>query len=184
MDGFGPFPSLSGGGDFYGNLYNIWRGSQADAAYDKFITEQIEPANIYGQQTAEALGPIGNTTQMAGNLYGRAKGLGAQYSDQETRDINQRYDQLGASGQAGLRARGIGGSTVAPSIAYANERNRGAELRSSNDARLNRMLGIEETFGGGEIAANQEAADARLRALGMRYQIAPGAPTLFQAASR
>jgi hypothetical protein len=184
MAGFGPFPTLSGGGDFWGNLFNIGRGYQADAAYDEFIKNQIEPANIYGQQTAESLGDIGNTTQMASDLYGRAQGLAGGLSNQANIDTNQRYDQLGASAQAGLAARGIGGSTVAPSVAYANERNRGAELRLNNDARINTLLGVESTFGGGEIAANQEAADARLRALGMRYQIAPGAPTLFQAAAR
>jgi hypothetical protein len=175
------FVVLQGGAlfqiDAINSIYNIWRSFGDERRFDEFMRDYVEPTNRQGWDTATSLGGIGNTTQMAGNLYDRARGLAGSLSNQANIDTNRRYDQLGASAQAGLRARGIGGSTVAPSLAYANERNRGAELRLNNDDRIRTLLGVEETFGGGEIAANQEAADTRLRALGMRYMIAPGQST-------
>jgi hypothetical protein len=163
--------------DAFNSIYNIFRGFGDERRFNEFMRDYVEPTNRQGWDTATSLGGIGNTTQMAGDLYGRARGLAGSLSNQANIDTNQRYNQLGASAQAGLRARAIGGSTVAPSVAYANERNRGAELRLNNDDRIRTLLGVEESFGGGEIAANQEAADTRLRALGMRYMIAPGQST-------
>jgi hypothetical protein len=169
--------------NFVGDIFNFLRSAGLEKQWEAFTSGPAAEANRYGQETAESLGPIGNTTGMASDLYGRARGLGAQFSDQNVRDVNQRFDQLGASGQAGLRARGLGGSTIAPSLAYANERNRGDELRRVNDDRLGTLLGIESTFGGGEIAANQAAADARLRGLEGRYLFPPGQQTPFQMSS-
>ena len=164
----------------YGWLSNFWQSAQADRQFQEAIRTQVEPANVYGRQTAESLGPISPTTTMAGQLYGRARGLGEQFSGQEVTDANQRFNQLRESELMGLRSRGIGGSTVAPSVALGVERGRSDELRRLNDARLTRLLGIEETFGGGQIAANQYATDARLRALDMRNLVLPQAPTMFQ----
>ncbi len=99
--------------------------------------------------------------------------------------MNQRFNQLGASNLAGLNARGIGGSTVAPSLAYANERNRSDELRRTNDARLNRLLGIEQTFGlQGVIPTDQAAADARLRYQQGLFLAPPSGPTPIQIAGQ
>jgi hypothetical protein len=167
-----------------GQAYNIGRGFQADRRWDRAYEEQVLPANEFGEEAVTALGPIGQTTTMASDLYGRARGLAGGLSDQANIDTNQRFDQFGASLQAGLRARGIGGSTVGPSLALANERNRGAELRLNNDARINTLLGVEETFGGGEIAASEEAARLRLQQARDRYIALPGAPTPFVPAPR
>jgi hypothetical protein len=184
MAGFGPLPSFSSGGDFYGKVINFLQSIGQEKKWQEFIEGPAAEANLYGQQTAESLGSIGNTTGMARDLYGRARGLAGGLSDQATRDVNQRFDQLGASGQAGLRARGIGGSTVAPSVAYANERNRSDELRRVNDERINTLLGVESTFGGGEIAANQFAAEQRAEFNRNRFLFPPGAVTPFMPAAR
>lgn len=168
------------GSPAFGLLANLLQGFNFNKKFDQFQAEQVDPANIYGRQTAEALGPVAPTTTLARDLYGRARDLVGDISTQEIADVNQRFNQLGESAQAGLRARGIGGSTVAPSVAYANERNRSDELRRVNDARLMRLLGVESTFGQGQIAANQAAADTRLQALQQRILIPPSQPYPIQ----
>ena len=164
----------------WGQVMAFLQSIGQEEKWREFIEGPAAEANLYGQQTAEALGPIGNTTGMAGDLYGRARGLAGSLSGQATRDVNQRFDQLGASAQLGLRARGIGGSTVAPSLAYANERNRSDELRRVNDDRIRTLLGVESTFGGGEIAANQFAAQQRAEFNRNRFLFPPGQVTPFQ----
>lgn len=171
-----------GAGNAVGNLLNLGTSYYDQQRWDRAYQEQVVPANAYGLAATNDLGDIGNTTQMASDLYGRARGLAGELSDQANIDTNQRYDQLGASAQMGLRARGIGGSTVAPSLAYANERNRGNELRANNDARINTLLGVEQTFGGGEIAASQEAAQLRLQQARDRYITLPQPTARFQMA--
>lgn len=166
-----------------GDFLNFVRSAGLEKQWEEFVSGPAAEANRYGQQTAESLGAIGNTTEMASDLYDRARGLGTQFSNQAVRDVNQRFDQLGASAQAGLQARGIGGSTVAPSVALGVERGRGDELRSVNDDRLSMLLGIESTFGVNEIATNQAAADARQRALEGRYLFPPGQQNPFQMSS-
>src|SRR3972149_2819942 len=123
--------------DLFGGLFNYFQSIRDQKRWDKWYQDVVVPANEYGDLAAGWLGPAGNTTQMAADQYRRAQGLVGGLSNQATRDVNQRFDQLGASGQAMLRSRGIGGSTVAPSLAYANERNRSDELRPVNDERIN-----------------------------------------------
>jgi hypothetical protein len=164
-----------------GGLIDLGRGIQGDAAWQKWYEENVVPANAFALSGVAGLGQPGNTTQFARDIYGRAQGLGAQYSDQDVQDVNKRYDQLGAAGQMRLSERGLTGSTIGPSVAYANERNRGAELRSTNDARLNRLLGIESTFGlGGVIGADQAAANARLGYLQGMVMTPPAGPRPLQ----
>ena len=205
-----------------GRGVDLLRGWDFNNRYDEF-QRGVQRNNRYARETAERLGPIYNTTSAAGDLYhgartmaadqygratglaanqyGTARGLASGLSDQATRDVNRRFDQLGAAGQAGLAARGIGGSTVGPSVAYANERNRSDELRRVNDERIQALLGVEETFGGRAIdtlatfggrqidteatfgqeaiRASEAAAEARLRALQGGTMIAPSPPSPF-----
>lgn len=163
---------------------NLLQGWGYNRRFDKFQREQVDPYNQYGKETAEALGPIDNTTQLSSDLYGKATQLAGQYSTQNINDVNRRYDASGASGLAGLAERGITGSTVAPAIRLANETGRDAALQTARDDRINTLLGVESTFGGGEISANQEAADARLRALQGRIMIPPGAPNAISTTQR
>jgi hypothetical protein len=155
---------------------NALQAQQYNRRFDEFQRNVVDPANRFGREAVEGLGPIGPTTTMAKDLYGKATGLAEQYSTQDVTDVNRRYDQLLASSLGGLRARGMTGSTLAPAVTYANERQRGDELRGVSDARLNRLLGVESTFGLGEIDANQQAADARLRYLQGLILTPPGAP--------
>jgi hypothetical protein len=157
-----------------GGLFNLGLGFYNDAQLNQWMNQYGDPYNASLDTISESLGPIGNTTQMANQSYNRATGLVGDLSNQNVRDVNQRFDQIGASNIAGLNARGIGGSTVAPSLAYANERNRSDELRRVNDERLNTLLGVESLFGGQQISASQAAADTQLRAMNQRLLFPPG----------
>jgi hypothetical protein len=184
MAGFGPFPTFSSGGDFYGGISNLVQGFFDQQRFDKWYNDVVVPANIYGTQAADSLGQPQDITQMADQSYGRATSLVGDFSDQNVRDVNQRFDQLGASALANLSARGLGGSTIAPSISYANERNRSDELRRVNDERLNTLLGVESLFGGQQIAASQAATDARLRNREGMILTPPMQTTPFRSAPR
>lgn len=170
--------------NFLGNAVNFLRSIGFQKQYDKFIAEQVQPANLYGQETAESLGPVGNTTGMAQASYDRATGLAGDFSNQYRQDVNNRFNLLGSEAQANLRARGLTGSGIVPSTMLGIENARSAELRRANDDRLNTLLGVEETFGGQNIATNQAAADARFEALRQRYLVAPQAPTPFFSSGR
>lgn len=167
-----------------GHAFNFLRGIRFNNQFDKFLTEQIEPANAYGQATAESLGSIGDTTGMAQQQYDRATGLAGQMSRQYLTDVNNRFNQLGADAEANLRARGLTGSTIIPSVRTGIENARGAELRRANDDRLATLLGVEDTFGGNLIGANQYAAEQRLRANQSRYLVAPQPPQPFVSSGR
>ena len=168
----------------FGHILDFVRNAQYQQNWDKWYRQELQPATLSAQQAAESLGSIGNTTQMAADQYARATSLAGGLSNQATRDVNQRFDQLGASGQALLRSRGIGGSTVAPSLAYANERNRSDELRRVNDERINTLLGVESAFGGAKIAASQEAQSARAEFYRDRYFTPPAVPVPFVGSGR
>lgn len=165
-------------------VLNFIQSIGQEKKWEEFIAGPAAEANRYGQAAADQLGPIHNITGLAHDMYGRARGLVGDISTQEVADVNQRFNQLGASGQANLAARGIGGSTVAPSVAYANERNRSDELRRVNDARMMRLLGVESTFGGGEIAANLGASNARANFNQNRVLFPPQGVTPFTPAPR
>ncbi len=88
--------------------------------------------------------------------FDRASAISQGLGNQERTDINERFDSISSVQQAGLAARGLGGTTAGFSTSALNERERGGELRRLRDDLAREQLGIEETFGLG-------AADARER---------------------
>jgi hypothetical protein len=168
------------GAPLFGLGANLLQDFFYNQRFDQFQQQQIDPFNRALNQSAASLGPIQNITGMSNQLYRKAQGLVGGISDQEVTDVNRRFDQLGASAMAGLNARGIGGSTVAPSVRFGVERGRSDELRRVNDERLMRLLGVESTFGQGQIAANLSAAQTRIGALDRNVLIPPGQPTPIQ----
>lgn len=179
-------------------LFNVARSFKTEQEFQDFINETADPFNERLTATAESLGPITPTTTLAAESFDRgtgfaadqfqsAKNTAAGLSNQNTIDVNRRFDKIGAAGQASLSARGFGGSTLGSSLAFANERNRSDELRRVTDDRIRTLLGVEQTFGGRQIdtefafsgeqiRANEFAVDARFRGLEGELLFPPAGP--------
>lgn len=180
------------------DIFNLTRSFKTEQEFQDFIDEKADPFNEQLTATAASLGPTTPTTTLAAESFDRgtglaatqfqtAKNLSAGLSNQAVTDVNRRFDRTGAAGQASLASRGLGGSTLGSSVAFANERNRSDELRRVNDDRIRTLLGVEETFGGRQIdteiafsgeqiRANEFAADARFRGLEGQLFFPPAGP--------
>lgn len=165
--------------DSIGLLVDLARSFGFQQDFDRFLEEQVEPLNEAMRSNAEALGQIGNTTQMADQSYKRALGLTEQYSDQNRQDVLNQGRLLSAQAEAGLRSRGLTGSTIMPSVLSGINNATNAELRRVNDSRLDALLGVEGSFTGQRIAANQFAQQANADALANQYLVAPAQPLPF-----
>lgn len=167
-----------------GNFVNFLRSIGYQRQFDRFLSGPIAEANQYGQQTAESLGPIADTTTLARESRELATDMAGQFSNQYLTDVNNRFDVLGGAAMANLRSRGLTGSSIETPVQLGINEARSAELRRANDQRLDTLLGVESAFTGQEISANQEAADARARFNANRYLVAPQAPTPFFSSGR
>jgi hypothetical protein len=167
-----------------GYIFEAFRDRRYRKKWDREFQPQIDAYNLYGDEAVDQLGEVGNTTQMAADQYARARSLSGQLSGQAKQDVMNNAELEAAGMSAMLRSRGITGSTIeSPVLGGVNAR-RDAELRRVNDERIQTLLGVESAFGGAEIAANQAAADARLRNREGRYLVAPPVPAPFVPSGR
>jgi hypothetical protein len=80
-------------------------------------------------------------------LANRGRSLVNNLSDQNRRDVIDRSDREREGALSRLSSQGLGGSTIAPSVARGFYEDRDAELRRVNDQRLAQLLGVEQTLG-------------------------------------
>lgn len=78
----------------------------------------------------------------------RALDLNSQISGQDIADINSNFDALSSSTAASLAARGMGNTTIVPTVMQGITRDRTAALNAANDARLQRTNRIDQDYTG------------------------------------
>lgn len=78
----------------------------------------------------------------------RALDLNSQVSKQDIADINANFDALSSSTAASLAARGMGNTTIVPTVMQGITRDRTAALNAANDARLQRTNRIDQDYTG------------------------------------
>ncbi len=142
-----------------GSIGGIFQG-QSDVNTAQGLMNQAEQErqaanaeNIrrYNQALAEESG-LGDTL----------RALNSQYSNQDVTDINRSYDTALNNSLAGLQARGLGNTTLAPNVQQGNARERAYSLNRASDARLARASAIESGV-----------TDNRVRTITGRNDIAP-----------
>lgn len=122
----------------------------------------------FGGLSGDVTGGYGALSEDVGAGYqerlDRARGIVSGMSDQEAKDANRRFSEESAGETARLVSQGLSGSGVGASVRGGIEGRRSDELRRIADARAMRELGVEETFGGAGLAAQERLGVGRLGA--------------------
>jgi hypothetical protein len=129
-------------------------------------------ASQFAPQTAEIRNEFAGLQGAAGERLETARGIVSGLGGQERIDINRRFDELGASTQAGLRQRGLAGTTVTGSASSLVQEARSGALGRLRESLSRERLGVEQTFGGDVLRAQEAGAlsQERSRAFGFGAQ--------------
>lgn len=92
------------------------------------------------------------------------------FGDQERKDINRRFDLIGSNAQAGLQARGLSTSTIAPSIAQSNAAEKSNTLSKFEERLQGQKIDLATLLSGDTLSAQKagitEASDIGLAVAG------------------
>jgi hypothetical protein len=141
-------------------------GASANDINSEFRTGASSLGSRFGTLASDLAGGFGD---LSGDVTGgyqerleRARGIVGGISDQETQDANRRFNEQSAGETARLVSQGLSGSTVGASVRGGVERQRGDELRRIADQTALRQLGVEDTFGGAGLQAQERIGTAGL----------------------
>lgn len=138
--GFVDVPN-QGGGSNTGNFMNSWQ-----SAYDAARAANEARYNEINQGYQDR--------------YNRGNALISQLGGQQRADTNQRYDQIGASNQQDLTARGLAGTTVLLTMRQGNERERSDALNRVNQNLIAQRVGTDAALSGDKLQFMERRTDS------------------------
>jgi hypothetical protein len=132
----------------------------------------------YGERTATGVTQGEDIVDRALGDYDTAMFMVEGAGAQQRRDIDEAYRVAGAGERARLNELGLGGTTIAPTMAMGYERERLASQGRLEDALLQQRLGVHSGYGANILntMAGQQAFGAGLsgQALGTQQQLGVG----------
>lgn len=145
-------------------------GTRSEQGLSNFDTGAKNVDLGYGDLANRVRGQYGDVGTELDTGYRELEAKAAGLGDQQKIDIAHRFDQQGAIQQADAAARGLTGSTIAPSLKTGTEREKSAELRRLQDDLTrqqidigNQRLGAQERLGTQGVSS---AADISREGLG------------------
>ena len=133
-----------------------WRGREADIGmgYDRLGTDI---GGGYGRMTSAIGG--GYDERLA-----TAMGMTKEWGTQERKDLLREYGEFGASQQAGLAARGMGGTTIGAGFAQENLREQSGAMARLGDLISRQKLDVYGGMTGEGLLAKERMTGAGLLA--------------------
>ena len=118
----------------------------------------------YAERAAQGAATSEEILSQANTDYDTAMLMVEGAGTQQRRDINEAYRVAGAGEQARLNELGLGGTTIAPTMAMGYERERLGAQGRLEDALLQQRLGVHGGYGAGRLNAmiGQQAFNAGL----------------------
>lgn len=138
--GGGNFGTLPGGGTAnwdWQSQYGGAGGAGGNGLFAQFQANQEAAKKANEQRYNDIL-------DQRNSLYTRQMGQLDRFSDQETKDINTRFDQRQAQGTQDLISRGLGNTTVTSAISRGINQDREADLRRLGDLTNQRRMTADQ----------------------------------------
>lgn len=120
----------------------------------------------YAQRTQQGRQDVNAMDSIRGEYdqrFNRNMGYVSELGEQDTKDINSRYDAQISKATADLAARGLSNSTVLANVAQNINKEREAELARLKDRLLRHKLDTDSQLSGDSLRFSEGQGDRRLR---------------------
>ncbi len=139
-------------------------GAMADVDRDRALSYQqhtVTSRDNWNQYQGDVMGRMGDTYDTMMPQYqartDRAMGMVEQMGVQQRKDINERYSSMASNQASDMKARGMAGTTVMPSMAAGVERERSGALGRLDETLMQNRLNVYGQYSGQQLGYQQQA---------------------------